>query len=775
MDRAEYQVKLESIKSLVASGDKRAAAQVADTIDWNRVKTASTLCMISGIYESNDRLSDADNILQIAYRRSPINKGVLSRIVDSKLRLGDLAEAERFTREYEDASPNDANNYLLKYKLLKAQRASLRDRIEALEKYKDAEFSDKYTLELARLYNDNGQYAECEECCKDISLWFEDGEYVDEAKSLAKRVKPLAVRQREEVKKEEEVKSAVEAAKKAEEEEKREEFRKADAGELEGRLKDSIRAVFAGIEKPDNTMAPDFEARVPESSQDSEIKLPAGAIKDLEPENIAHKDAATASGDGTYGKEIIRIADNAKDLEELLRETRSDFADEISSGEYRRTEDEPEVADDKEGNDIEDIAGEVSAAYAQDTAAGSASFEAGFREEFATREQLKDDAGTEKAAYEQLTARETDESLGLTRNFDFNETLREHQVQADPASDIRKMAREKTLSSVGISTDNSSSEADKAYEDQEVDDVDVIRGIYAAAVLDGEIREVPSPEAGTEKDQDQSIIEDIIAKPEYIRKVPMEPRALEDEEKELFSYFSQIPGISEQVTLAINDVHNNAGDKTSRAGNVIIIGRPGSGKSRLAKALMLSICRDLGISAVRSAKILASDLNEKDPAEVIARLAGGFLMIEEAGALTDETVRKLLQAMEFRTDDLVVMMEDEKPYIRSLKERNPDISKKFTSTIMIPVFTNDELVSFGKTYLKERGYRMDEMAVLALYTMIGDNQSATEPVTVGRVKDMLDGAIKKAGGGTKKFGRRLSRKAVDKDGRILLREKDFEI
>ena len=150
-------------------------------------------------------------------------------------------------------------------------------------------------------------------------------------------------------------------------------------------------------------------------------------------------------------------------------------------------------------------------------------------------------------------------------------------------------------------------------------------------------------------------------------------------------------------------------------------------------------------------------------------------MIEEAGALTDETVRKLLQAMEFRTDDLVVMMEDEKPDIRSLKERNPDISKKFTSTIMIPVFTNDELVSFGKTYLKERGYRMDEMAVLALYTMIGDNQSATEPVTVGRVKDMLDGAIKKANGGTKKLGRRLSRKAVDKDGRILLREKDFEI
>lgn len=762
MDRAEYQVKLESIKSLVASGDKRAAAQVADTIDWNRVKTPGTLCMISGIYESNDRLSDADNILQIAYRRSPINKGVLSRIVDSKLRLGDLAEAERFTREYEDASPNDANNYLLKYKLLKAQRASLKDRIEVLEKYKDAEFSDKYALELAGLYNENGQYAECEECCKDISLWFEEGEYVDKAKSLAKRAAPLAVRQKEEAKREAERKSAAEAAKRAVEEEKREEFRKADAGELEGKLKDSIRAVFAGIEKPDNTMASNFEARVPDQiySEGSGINLPESAVKELEPENISHGDIATESGAVNIDKEKIRTADNAKDLEELLKETRSDFADEISSGEYRRTEDEPEATADNEGHDIKDIAVEVSAAYAQDRAAG---------------EKKKADAYKEEAAYEQLTAKETDESLGLTRKFDLNEALKEHKTQADPASDIRKMAREKTLSSVGISTEDSSPKTDTAYEDREVDDVDAVREIYKDEVVDGEIRAVPSAKESTVEDQSQSIIEDIIAKPEYIRKVPMEPRPLDDEEKELFSYFSQIPGITEQVTLAINDVHNNAGDKTSRSGNIIIIGRQGSGKTRLAKALMLSICRDLGISAVRSAKILASDLNEKDPAEVIARLAGGFLIIEGAGALTDETVRKLLQAMEFRTDDLVVMMEDEKPDIRSLKERNPDISKKFTSTIMIPVFTNDELVSFGKTYLKERGYRMDEMAVLALYTMIGDNQSATEPVTVGRVKDMLDGAIRKAGGGTKKFGRRLSRKAVDKDGRILLREKDFEI
>ena len=207
----------------------------------------------------------------------------------------------------------------------------------------------------------------------------------------------------------------------------------------------------------------------------------------------------------------------------------------------------------------------------------------------------------------------------------------------------------------------------------------------------------------------------------------------------------------------------------------MIIGRQGSGKTHLTDAIMTAVCRDLGIHATRCAKIIASEFNEKNPAEIVSRLMGGFLVIEGAGELSDDSVEKLLRAMEFRTDHLVVMLEDEKADLKALLLRHPEIEDKFTSTIVIPVFTNDELVTFAKAYAREKGYRMDEMGILALYTMIGDNQSATEPVTVGKVREMMDAAIEKADSGARRIGRRFSKKAVDKDGRILLREKDFDI
>jgi len=221
-------------------------------------------------------------------------------------------------------------------------------------------------------------------------------------------------------------------------------------------------------------------------------------------------------------------------------------------------------------------------------------------------------------------------------------------------------------------------------------------------------------------------------------------------------------------------VHNNAGDKTSRSGNILLVGRQGSGKTTLADSVILAICKDLNIKAAKIAHIVATDFNQKDPASVVAKMSGGFLVIEGAGALSDESIDKLSRAMEFRTDDLVVILEDEKADLQAMLAGHPLLEEKFTSSIIIPVFTNDELVTFAKTYTKERGYKMDEMGVLALYTMIGDNQKDKEPVTVAKVKNMIDTAIERADKGTRKLGRKFSKKAVDHEGRILLHEKDFD-
>ena len=271
----------------------------------------------------------------------------------------------------------------------------------------------------------------------------------------------------------------------------------------------------------------------------------------------------------------------------------------------------------------------------------------------------------------------------------------------------------------------------------------------------------------------RSIIENIMEEPERLAVVDVEPRKLDETEVKVFSYFAKIPGIAEQVTEAIADVHNNAGDKTSRSGNIVMIGRQGSGKTRLADALVLAVCKDIGIESAKLAHIIGEDLNKKDPAQVVSRMAGGFLVIEGAGAMNDKTVEQLNAAMEFRTDDLVVILEDEKQDVLNLLKQHPVFAEKFSSYITIPVFTNDELVTFGKTYCKELGYKMDEMCVLALYTMIGDNQKDREPVTVGKVRDMIDAAIARAEKGSRRFGRKLSRKETDPSGRVILHEKDF--
>ncbi|MBQ9063259.1 MAG: hypothetical protein IJ121_10635 [Eubacterium sp.] len=246
---------------------------------------------------------------------------------------------------------------------------------------------------------------------------------------------------------------------------------------------------------------------------------------------------------------------------------------------------------------------------------------------------------------------------------------------------------------------------------------------------------------------------------------------MNDEQRRIFTYFARIPGMDHQILSAMSAVYQHADEKTSTHGNLAIMGAQGSGKSKLAQNMISAMCLDLGMEAAKIARVTGYVLNRKDPAEIVRKMAGGFLIIEECSEMEEETVQKLGTAMDFRTDRMILILEDEKSAMRGFLRKNPEFSKRIEKVISIPIFTNDELISFARTYAEENGCRLDDMAVLALYTIIGNDQSYESPMTISKVKTMVDEAITSARKGPKR-GRRGRRRG--KEDLLIIHEKDFE-
>ena len=250
-------------------------------------------------------------------------------------------------------------------------------------------------------------------------------------------------------------------------------------------------------------------------------------------------------------------------------------------------------------------------------------------------------------------------------------------------------------------------------------------------------------------------------------------KELTENEKKLFTYLAKVPGLREQIIAALCDVQMAAADKTSKTGNVIVMGGRETGKTRLISALIPAICKELNLEAAKVAYVFAEQINGKNIAEIVRKMSGGFLVIENANKLKKETVNQLNKAMEFRTDGMIVILEDEKIGMRKLMARFPKFTSKFTSLINIPVFTNDELVNFAKVYTRENGYTIDQMAMLSLYNLISTNQKDDQPMNVGAVKEIIDNAISKSKGGIRKLKRNISKKRTNADGYVVLYERDF--
>ena len=838
MDKNEYRAKLDEINDLVDSQDYQGALKIVDTIDWRRVRSARTLCMIGEIYEANKRYEDSRKILLLAHQRAPIGKTVLYRLVELSIKMGNFDEAADYYKNFVEISPNDNSRYILKYKLSRARRSPIKEQISILQEYKEKEYTERWSYELARLYAKAGMKEACMEECDDLILWFSEGKYVTKAMELKTKYGTLTPQQQEKYHKGTSQKafqstSSVKAAvpvtsipKVAEvkptetlsaEEQEIEEILKSvefeipkeepvpeNPPQLQEKVAKGIRDVFQNnaVQEAEETAA----AMDPAVNQSPEEK--GYVVKDLEPEDFgktagfkpfhmgegmtmqvkaeAPKSKSFDPKDFTPGSIKTSSKEFELDLEALLAETANELAQAVAeeTGEQETVSVEEPVQ--KQTPKVAAAAESLSQALAVKA------------EEF--------DALAAGMTQEVVIPRNEPENIEVTQP----EEILEEQVEVIPETEEEILPAEETPEELIEETIEALEQIEIEPEELAAETLVVTEEVEPESSVESEIEEGATKEFPIEKvkealgeiDLSKALEEELEDKDvsnqddSHMKRVTgsvateeghkstafstaveglMRHHLTEEEHRRLFTYFFPIPGMSQQINEALDTAQESACAKTSQAGNIIVTGREGSGKTRLSEGLIKALCKERQMEGAKVAYITAEKLNKKDPVAVVGKLAGGFLVVENAGNLKEEVVENMSKAMEFKTNRLTVILEDLKPGIRSLEERFPDFMKKFDSKIVIPVFTNDELVSFAKTYAKELGYKIDDMAVLALYTLIGDNQNEENPVAVGMVREMMDEAIARASRKGRKAGKKVSKRHLDETGRIMLYEKDFDI
>lgn len=868
MDKNEYRAKLEEINDLVDNQDYQGALKIVDTIDWRRVRSARTLCMIGEIYEANKRYEDSRKLLLLAHQRAPIGKTVLYRLVELSIKMGNYNEAADYYKSFVEISPNDNSRYILKYKLYRARRSPIEEQIQILQEYKEKEYTERWSYELARLYAKAGMKEECIETCDDLILWFSEGKYVTKAMELKMKFTSLTPQQQEKyengsskritetaAKASAAVAAVSEAAANVVEKitpEEQEEIEKilnsvelkipeqepaAEKPEhLQDKVAQNLRDVLQGSTADEaEEIAVAIDPAVKTSPEEKGY-----VVKDLEPEDLsktagfkpfhigegmtmqvkaeAPKSKMFDSKDFVPGSLQTSSKEFELDLEALLAETANELAQAVAEETGNQEETTEESAEEVAEESVEEVIEEAVEEPVEEVI------------EEAVEESRAPEIAAEAVSLSAALAAKADEfdalAAGMTQEVVIKRDLEEPEVaevqeepvEVIPESEEEILEQEETpeesieeaietmeaLSDAGESPAEIVEELAEELETTGLEEPETIEAVETE-VEEGATKEFPVEkvkEALGEIDLSKALeeeLEDTISPKQddsHIKRVTgsvaanqerksaafgtaveglMRHHLTEEEHRRLFTYFFPIPGMSQQINEVLDTAQESACSKTSQEGNIIVTGREGSGKTRLSEGLIKALCKERQMEGAKVAYITAEKLNKKDPVAVVGKLAGGFLVVENAGALKADVVENMSKAMEFKTNRLTVILEDLKPGIRSLQEKYPDFMKKFDSTIMIPVFTNDELVSFAKTYAKELGYKIDNMAVLALYTLIGENQNEENPVAVGTVREMMDNAIARASKKGRRAGKKVSKRHLDETGRIMLYEKDFDI
>ena len=992
MDKYEYKLKTEQMLELMEDGAYGKAAAIADTIDWRRVRNTTMLANVSDIYEKNRDYQKSYEVLNIAYHRAEGSRKIVSRLCTLALKTRNVDEAIDYYDEFIQIAPKDPNQHILKYQILRAQRAPIEQQIHALEEFKKAEYIEEWAYELAKLYQEAGMTAECLEECDDLILWFSEGKYVYQAMELKMQYKPLTPSQQEKYDRryekvsgetEEmpnlmEYQAAQEAATQAQgisggngaeaggaggssgttvgenedtgetgaestsqvrddrlsadgvteaAEEPKPAKRKigntmkldealrsllnihlndgnnedsdpqaeepieeqtADLSELKDAIEEieSVADLDLAAElsekrrmeavkvdpdleelrpEPEEPEEPEEleEAEVLESAEAEELELteaegveeleeaepeytfdPAEAEELSEPEdfgeNIEQEDQGAVQTEADDKEEEIQI--EPKDVEDL--EEMEEF-DEVFLYEPGKEEDmndkkngtvpilSPDIQrliDEIEGNipASESIMQEEKKAEKKTVSVKPEVLE----NRGAVAEELRiDDASDEfedfddvldEDEYEDFVEDEDEYVLSDDEAESFEEDLPE-DFSADLEEDFAEELEEEPEEEF-----DAEDEGDTFFEEEEIeyaddaeeyeDDVESVTAGFEEEFRPHQRAEGEIDDREIEDDEEEEInllsattplsrketakliatgktsplpLDEIsdalsisdtgfIVHGRYELKSPdgRERRAsLTDEQKKLFSYFVPVRGMSEQLVDVLEQDKNCTNRQgSSRTGNLLIIGNKGNGKTVLAVDVVKAIQKQRNIRQGKVAIVTGDSLNKKKISDIFSKLYGGALIIEKAGKMNEKTVSRLNKAMERDTGELLLVLEDQRKPLDRLLSSNREFRRKFTSRLEVPIFINDELVTFGQTYAQENGYRIDEMGMLALYSRIDALQREDHAVTIAEVKEVMDEAMahsQKAS--AKKLMKRVFGKNTDDADRILLTEKDFNI
>ena len=931
MDKYEYRAKTEQMLAYAEQKSYQKAMSIADTIDWRKVKNTAMLSTVSEIYENAGELGKARDTLFIAYDKAPSSRKVVYRLGIISLKLGHFDEAADCYEEFVKLAPKDPNQYILRYKILKAQKAPVKEQIEALEDFKHSEYVEKWAYELARLYAEAGMTSECLDECDDLILWFSEGTYVYQAMELKMKYKPLTPLQQEKYDHRNDGIGRKDSSK------RKPSFRKSKERPAPNpRIADKVRKdvhVTDSIDLPDlpepmartHASEPEAESQPKtriRSTSDISTTISGASLSDALKAGVAVASGAvapeSASDDSQMtGKmkieeilanweatqrenaKILEKSQEEAEKEKALREKKKEEEEEVLGAtkpilsddirklmEQLENGEEPEITDEDAEDFVDDEEDEAtespedSSKEASDTDEEDPE-ENDFEEIVDSEEDDESDAVyDEEAEYEDEDDSEYDDEEEYEDEDDSEyDDDEEYEDEDDSEYDDDEEYEDEDDSEYGDDEeyededdseydddeeyededdseydddeeyedeDDSEYDDEEEYEDEDEDDYqiddeldedhkedfdfekesaldiddhdsDEDDGDFADLdsfedeeeldssddYLDLEFDEkpAPEPEKETSKSAQTPDIDEVLEIEEpsedeitermgkfdtgfvvqgrYDLSATSEiglKLGLTEEQKQLFSYFVPIRGVSEQlVEILDNDKRCRNRYGTSRTGNILILGRKGSGKTVLAVDIVKAIQKQRRLKQGKVAIVTGDSLNKKDIGSIIDKLNGGALIIEKASKMNDRTIRELNDMMDEQTGELLFLLEDQKKPLERMFASHREFKRKFTSRLELPVFINDELVTFGQTYAKENGYRIDEMGILALYSRIDMMQREDHAVTVAEVKEIMDEAISHSQkANVKHLVKRVFGRSTDNSDHIILKEEDFK-
>ena len=827
MDKYEYKLKLDQMKSLTAEGKYEEAAEIADTINWHKIKNINALVKVGEIYEKVGRYDESKDVLLTAYDKSPIGRMIIYRLAEVAVRTKSFDEAKEYYQEFVEIAPHDNLKYVLKYEISKAQGADIGTLIGILEELKEQEYSEEWAYELAYLYHKAGMSEKCIDACDELILWFGDGPYVERALELKMLYQPLTKQQEDkyrtfrqrhdgvvEVRPEDplesgeiipepvQIKDVKMSAERFNTQNLQEELQRSMQEIMNATEKEAVNDTMDNIKKlVEDIPYLQIPSEKEEEPQEEEVYQHIETDEEIDNSLKSNFQEMLVDEDGQMSLYMQggRVAEpqvsGQMSIEDVLAEwekTKRAAEAALQEAEQRKLE----SAKARALQEAEELLGRLADVIPM--------LDSGLTpKDLLDQKYLSKDGQPNDSAVSMVTNMnqflqqeidrlsnenaQMDEQLAAVGASPVGDYMANAGVAAEDAAQnivaagVQELMAEEELPEIAmpeaLAEADDTMEAGTSAEDVEAAILaETARQMAKESVEKEELPEIELPgDLDLGKEETAEEILPAIAEPEAFE-VPDTISKLSKELREIFTYFVPITGMEEQLCQALTGAsqHLTKG-ATAGTGNMIIQGGSGSGKTVLATSMIKALQKETGKPNGKIGKIEASVLNQKDVAALLKKVAGGCLIIEKAGDLSRETALKLSLLLEQDTSGVLVIIEDTKHGIQKALSRDDGFAAKFSEKINIPIFTSDELVSFAKSYANELGYTIDEMGVLALYNSISNIEHADRETTLTEVKEIVDKAVAHSEkGGLKKAFSIITSRRYDEDDYIILREKDFD-